>query len=200
MARHPKTKKRVRGAFRLLLAVGLGALVLIGTVDRSSLRAQDDAEEAASRESRIKAAYLFQFGRYIEWPEKAFPNAKSPFLIGVMDGQYVAENLEQIAESKKIQDRAIQVRRYSSPDEAKPCHILYLSGSLASESQAKVIRRMAQQGVLLVGESEEFLNWGGVVRFVVEDNKVRIYIARKAAQREGLTISAKLLQIAHVVD
>jgi len=193
-------RRRGAGALRLLLVAGLGALLLIGNIERTPLRAQDDEATAASREYRIKAAYLYQFGRYIEWPAKTFPDAKSPFLIGVLDGNVLVEHLEQIAESKKIQDRAIKVLRFTAPDDVRPCHILFLSSTVASESQSEIIRRMAGRGVLPVGESEGFLDWGGVVRFVVEDNKVRIYIARKAAEREGLTISAKLLQVAHVVD
>jgi hypothetical protein len=77
---------------------------------------------------------------------------------------------------------------------------LYLSASLVPETQAEVVRKAARQGVLLVGDSPNFLDWGGTMQFVVEDNKIRVVISRKAAKLAGLTISAKLLQVARVVD
>ncbi len=86
-------------------------------VGLSPLTAQDDEEMGASREYRIKAAYLYQFGRYVEWPAKSFPTPQSPFVIGVMKEDPIAADLEQIARIKKIQDRPIQVRRFSSPNE-----------------------------------------------------------------------------------
>ena len=186
--------------FRLLLAVGLGVCLLTGNIEKPLLHAQDDEAAAANREYQIKAAYLYQFGRYIEWPAKTFPDAKTPFSIGVMDGVTLFESLEQIAQSKKIQDRTIKVYRYTAAKDVQACPILYISAALSAESQAEIIHRMSGQGVLLVGDADDFLTWGGVVHFVVEDNKVRINIARKAAEREGLNISAKLLRVAHVVD
>lgn len=183
------------------LAASIGVwLFLVFGAGTMSLTAQEDEMMAASREYRIKAAYLYQFGRYVEWPPKTFSTPQSPFVIGVLDGDPIAADLEQIARIKKIQDRPIQVRRFSTPDEVRACHILYLSASLPPETQAEIIRRMRRKGVLPVGESNDFLDWGGAIRFVVEENKVRVFIDRKAAEREGLTISAKLLQVAHVVD
>jgi hypothetical protein len=182
------------------IATALGALsLLVAGVRSTAIRAQDD-EPAEVREYRIKAAYLYQFGRYIEWPAQAFRDPKSPFVIGVMKGDPIIAHLNQIAETKKIQERPIRIEQFSTPDDVRPCHILFLSASLGEEMQAAVVRRQPDRGVLLVGEMERFLALGGIIRFVVEDNTVRIHIARKAAQREGLTVSAKLLQVAHVVD
>ena len=185
----------------LFLVAIVGFLPLLTwSVGSTPLHAQNDDQMMASRESRIKAAYLYQFGRYVEWPAKAFPNSQSPFVIAVLKTDPIVADLEQIAESKRIQDRPIRVQQFSSPGDVPACHILYLSPSLAPEAQAEIIRRLARHGTLLVGDSQAFINWGGVVRFTVEENKVRIYIARKAAEREGLAISAKLLQVASVVD
>jgi hypothetical protein len=164
------------------------------------LHAQEDEETAVNREYRIKAAYLYQFGRYVEWPAKAFADAKAPFVIGVMEGDPIGADLTQIAKIKKIQDRPIKILRFSSPPDIRGCHIFFLSGSLAAEKQKDVIRRIAGMNTLTVGESDEFLNMGGIVRFVMEENNIRVQISRKAAEREGLSISAKLLQVARVLD
>ena len=184
------------------LAAGIGLLLLLaGSVGPPSLNAQEgDETMSANREYQIKAAYLYQFGRYVEWPASAFSGPKAPFVIGVLEQDPVVSDLEQIAKIKKIQDRPIEIRRFASPADIGACNILYLSTSLPPETQAEVVHKMLGRGILIVGDSEQFLAWGGAVRFVVEDNKIRLNIARKAAEREGLTVSSKLLQVAHVVD
>lgn len=115
----------------------------------------------ASREYRIKAAYIYQFGRYVEWPESAFSGPQSPFVIGVMNDDPIAANLDQIARVKEIQDRPIQIRKFSSPSEIQPCHVLYLSASMPPETRAEVLKKMAGQGVLTVGDASGFLEGGG---------------------------------------
>jgi hypothetical protein len=197
----PLSVRRRVGQCWKLLAVAIGVVLLptLG-VRLTSLNAQDDESTAASRESRIKAAYMYQFGRYIEWPVKRFADSKAPFVIGVVGDDRITADLDEIAKTKKIQGRLIRVQRFATPADVQACHILLLSASLTPEAQAEVIRRVSGKGILLVGESDGAQDWGCAVRFVVEENKVRIYIARKAAQREGLKVSAKLLQVAHVVD
>jgi len=185
----------------MFLAVSTGvSLLLTFHGGQTPLGAQEGEEMSASRENQIKAAYLYQFGRYVDWPAKAFSSAKAPFVIGVLEHDPLIPDLEQIARIKKIQDRPIRIRRFSSLADIRPCHILYLSASLVPETQAEVVRKAARQGVLLVGDSPNFLDWGGTMQFVVEDNKIRVVISRKAAKLAGLTISAKLLQVARVVD
>jgi hypothetical protein len=164
------------------------------------LHAQEDEATAASREYRIKAAYLYQLGRYIQWPAKAFAGAEAPFVIGVPKEDPIAADLDQIALVKKIENRPIQVRRFSPEGDVPACHILFLPASLAPEVQAVLIRKVSGKHVLLVGDANNFLEQGGAVRFVIEENNVRLHIARKAAQREGLSISSKLLQVARVLD
>ncbi len=155
---------------------------------------------AASREYRIKAAYLYQLGRYVEWPSGSFSGPKSPFVIGVMEDDPIVVYLEKIARIKKIQERPIRVRQFSSPAEVRACHILYFSSMLEEDAQTEILKRIDRRGVLAVGESDGFLDWGGAIRLVRVGNNIRVSIARKAARREGLNISAKLLQVASVVD
>ncbi|MCX7427106.1 MAG: YfiR family protein [Planctomycetia bacterium] len=192
---------RAAGRRETLLAVGRGLLLLVAwNVDPAPLAAQEDAESVASREHQIKAAYLYQFGRYVEWPAKAFSSPQAPFVIGVPEHDPLIGDLDQIARIKKVQDRAIQIRRFSSAADVPACNILYLPASLAPEAQAEVIRKAAGQRALLVGDGPGFLERGGIVQFVVEENRIRVVVSRKAAERAGLTISAKLLQVARVVD
>jgi hypothetical protein len=183
-----------------LIAASLG-LLLLPRLDcgPARLMAQDE-ESFISREYRIKAAYLYQFSRYIDWPAGAFPTAETPFVIGVMGKDPIISDLEQIARLKKVQDRALEIRRFSSAADVRTCNILYIPATLAAETQAELIRSLAGRGILLVGEDAGFLERGGCVQFAVEDNTIRVAIARKNAEHEGLKISSKLLQVARVVD
>ena len=164
------------------------------------LIAQEDEETQANRENQVKAAYLYQLGRYVGWPAKAFSSEKSPFVIGLLEQDPLVPILEQIARIKKIQHRSLRIRRFSSVADTRPCNILYVSASLAPETQTEVIRKTARPGVLLMGDGDGFIDRGGTMQFVVEDNRIRLVISRKAAEHAGLTISAKLLQVARVVD
>ena len=192
---------RSAGPRRAFLAARLGVLLLLLlNIGRPSLIAQEDAAKAASREHQIKAAYLYQFGRYVQWPAKAFSSAKAPFVIGVLKEDPIAAELDQIAQVKKIENRPIEIRRFAPDGDLPACHILFLSASLAPEVQMALIAKATGKNTLLVGESDNFLDLGGGVRFVIEDNNVRLQIARKAVLRNGLTISSKLLQVARVLD
>jgi len=149
-----------------------------------------------NREYTIKAAYLYNLGRYVTWPTAAFADPQSPFVIGVMEPDFVGPDLQKIAEVKTIEGRPIQIRRFTRPDEVKRCHILFLPKSADGPIQQELIRRLAGSHTLLVGESEEFLDRGGAIAFIIRDNNVRLLIALEAAQREKLQVSSKLLQIA----
>ena len=122
---------RAAKQWRALLnaAIAITLVVCAGSVQMAAIGAQDDAD-AASRESRIKAAYLYQFGRYIQWPTTAFLNAQSPFAIGVVGKDPIVAHLDEIAADKKIQARPIEIRRFSSPKDVRACHILFLPASL----------------------------------------------------------------------
>jgi hypothetical protein len=180
--------------------VSLGLLLLMGGQLVPTLLVAQEEEAAANREYRIKAAYLYQFGRYVEWPAKAFAGPDAPFVIGVLGDAPIIADLEEIARIKKIQNRPIAIRRFATVADVRSCNILYVSATLSAESQAEVLRKMAGHSILLVGESDGFLDRGGAIQFANEENSIRLAIARKAADREGLRISAKLLQVARIVE
>lgn len=170
----------------LLLAWGLGLPAL--------------GQEVINREHKVKAAYLYNLGRYITWPEKSFAGREAPFVIGLIEPALVTEDLQKIAEVKTIDGRPIVVRVFTRPEDIRYCHILFLPQGVEPTLQREIVRKFSGNHTLLVGESEEFLDYGGVIAFVVRENTVRLVIALEAAQRESLQISAKLLQIAHTTN
>jgi len=187
--RRPPAASRPRwcqSAWPLVLAL----LVLLG--NPANIRGQD----VINREYTIKAAYLYNLGRYVTWPQNAFADQQSPFVIGVLEPDFVGPDLQKIAEVKTIDNRPILVRKFSRPEDVQRCHILFLPRGVEVRIQRELIRRLSGSHILLVGETEEFLDHGGAIAFVVRENNVRLVIALEAAQREKLQVSSKLLQIA----
>jgi hypothetical protein len=202
---HPQSsaaspKKRARPVAAALLAASLGLLLVFAqNGGPAGLLAQEE-ESAVNREYRIKAAYLYQFSRYVEWPASAFSTAESAFVIGVMGQDPIITDLEQIARLKKVGDRALEIRRFSSAADVRTCNILYIPANVSAKTQAELVRGLAGRGILLVGDDAGFIDRGGCMQFAVEENTIRLAIARKAAEREGLKVSSKLLQVARVVE
>ena len=173
------------------------ALLQLGLPDAA---AQSYDPGVINREHKIKAAFLYNFGRYVEWPAEAFPDSEAPFVIGILGSSPVTSHLRPVARTRKIQERPAVIRQFSDLEEVSRCHILFVSANVEPEIQATAIQRCLKQHVLLVGEDNKFFQRGGMIGMRVEQNRVRVYIALKAAQREGLVVSSKLLQVAQVVD
>lgn len=187
---------------RLATAVLVAAALAIGLPASGWSQAAGQSVEsgAISREYAIKGAFVYNFGRYVEWPGGSFPDAQAPFVIGVLGPSPITPSLRRIAKTRKIQGRAIQVRQFLDFDATRGCHILLFPTHVEPKLRAKAVERCSDSPVLLVGEGDDFLDQGGMIDMVIEENKVRVYIALEAAKRRGLTISSKLLQVAQVVD
>ncbi|HVW72466.1 MAG TPA: YfiR family protein [Rhizomicrobium sp.] len=143
-----------------------------------------------SLEYQVKAAYLTKFMPFITWPDSAFPAPGAPVTICVLgDGPFGAK-LEQAAALAKSGDRAIQVRHVAGPDPG--CQMMFLG--TGAEGMVDALRG---KPVLTVTDSG--LKTHGVISFVIADNHVRFDIDDAAAQQDGLTISSKLLGLAHAV-
>jgi hypothetical protein len=155
--------------------------------------------DGINREHAIKAAYLYQFSRYVQWPTSTQDGEATPFVIGVLGDSPVADILNQIAQSKKIEGRTIVVKHFSSVSECTPCHILFIAASLDTTQQDKAIERFERAGVLLVGEETGFTRRGGMANFTVNENRVLIEINLEKSKQAGLEISSKLLSLAKVV-
>lgn len=155
------------------------------------------SQEVINREYLIKAAFLVNFARYIEWPDLANdPNA--PLIIGLYQPDPISPYLRQAIQSDAT-PRTIQLRIVNPDDPAPHCHILYFPRGIPPEKQRNILRAIPVKGILLVGETEGFLEWGGTINFVIVDNKVRLEINASQAQVQGLKISSKLIQIARLV-
>jgi len=155
---------------------------------------------AVNREYAIKAAFLYHFLTYIDWPEESLNDPQQPFVIGVYYEDPFGAVLDKIAETKQVGGRTIEIRRLESPNQLLECHILFVPRSVPSEKQKTVLKALDNSHVLIVGETEDFIERGGSAQFYVEGNKIRFAFNTDAVNRSELKISSKLLSIAKVVS
>lgn len=148
-----------------------------------------------AQEYQIKAAFLFNFAKFVEWPPDAFPNANSPIIIGVLGKNVFGHYLADTIQGKTVQNRPFVFKELKSASDAVHCHILFVSPSM-SDDFPEIIKDLHNASVLTVSENDQFLKAGGMINFIIEDNKVHFQINDAAAKAAGLNISSKLLSLA----
>lgn len=151
-----------------------------------------------SPEYVIKAAFLYNFALFVEWPPDAFTTADAPLVIGIVGPDPFGSALQRTVEGKRINRRRIVIDRVQSPLEARRCHILFV-GADDSERLSEFTMRLDGVSVLVVGETADVIKRGGTINFTVRENKVGYDISLDAAKRARLTISSKLLNLARIV-
>ena len=156
------------------------------------------AETPPSTEYQIKAVFLFNFAQFVDWPPSAFPDAQSPLVIGVLGRNPFEGALDEAVRGEKANGRPFLVQRFNRVEEIQACHILFVSRSEAGRLPA-ILNALQGRSILTVRDTDGFAEEGGMIRFVMEQNKVRFRINLDAAKAAGLTLSSKLLRPASVV-
>jgi hypothetical protein len=163
----------------------------------AALAAANDVAAEALTEAQVKAAYVYNFVKYVEWPAGAFATAQSPVVLCVAAGDGLRGAFAAI-DGKQAQGRALQLRRTVRPDEFRSCHILFVPES-EERAAGELLRKAGSLPVLTVGEHDGFAAAGGVIGFVVRDDRVAFEINPDAAARADLRVSSRLLQLATIV-
>jgi len=179
------------------IAVARFALLALCTLCAGASVAADESPQDI--EQRVKAAFLFKFGGYVEWPERVFPRSDSPLVIGVAGADVLAEELSRITSGRTMNGRPVTVRRIRSGEQATGVHVLFVGRSEAGRL-GELLPTTQGQPVLTVTETEKGLAQGSVINFVVVDNRVRFEVSLGAANRNGLRIGAPLLAVAQRVQ
>ena len=179
------------GAAHLLRACAFSILVAGGVSSPVHADAQAD-------EYRVKAAFLYKFGSYIEWPDRSFLRLDSPIAIGVTGADAVADELAQIVAGRSVNGRAVQVRKLRPGDPIAGLHVLFI-GRAHGGRLAEILAAAKGLALLTVTESDEALELGSTINFVVVDDKVRFDVAPPPAESGNLKISARLLGVARKV-
>jgi hypothetical protein len=150
-----------------------------------------------SQEYKVKAAFIYNFARFIEWPAEVFGGGDAPFVIGVVGADPFNGALEQAVAGKRVGSRTVVVKHFATADDLGPCQILFVATG-DEELQTRILQKVQNQHVLTVGESDTFDADGGCLRFVLENSKMRFEINTDATDQAKLKISSKLLKLAKI--
>lgn len=152
-------------------------------------------DDGVSKEYRLKAAFLYNFSKFVEWPPHAFPSAESPLVIGVFRANPFGDELEKAVTGRRINGRQIVVMVVSSAAAARQTHLLFVGAGYDSRL-AELGDALQGSAVLTVGESEAFSSNGGMITFLLQSDSLRFTINKRPAQRASLKISAQLQKLA----
>jgi hypothetical protein len=150
-----------------------------------------------SPEYVIKAAYIYNFAMFVEWPSDAFRRESSPIVIGILGADPLGAAIDQTVRDKRIDKRPLVVKRLQWGQEFVDCHILFITSS-ETPRFGEVVQHVRNLPILLVTESPGLAARGAIINFIVEHNRVRCEINVDAAKRAHLSISSKLLGLAKV--
>jgi hypothetical protein len=166
--------------------------IVLGILLSTGARAQE------ANEYQVKAAFLYNFAKFVEWPSQAFKSPTDPIVIGVLGKNPFSDALAAAVAGKAWAGRAFQVREISTAQQAAGCQIVFISSS-ERKRLAALLADIGNAPVLTVGETENFTAAGGMVNFKIEAGSVRLQINVEAARKRELHISAKLLSLAEIV-
>ena len=183
-AQHRRTARRLAAAglsLALLLALGAGT---------------GYAQSPTPLEYKVKGAFLLNFAKFVKWPAGAFASADSPIVIGIAGPDPFGPVLDQLVSGETIGGRPILVTRLQPRDDPARCQLLFVA---RQADAAGLLQRVDGAPVLTVGETDDFADDGGIIRLLIENNKVRFEVNRAAAQRARLAISSQLLKLARKI-
>jgi len=158
------------------------------------------AADAPSREYPIKAAFIYNFVQFVQWPGEAFAAPEDPLVIAVYGQDPFNGALEQAVAGKRVEGHALVVRHFATLEDVGACHVLFISSADADQFPAVRQRLGAHAPVLTIGEAERFPWDGGIIRFIMQNNKVHFEVNLDAANAAGLKISSKLLRLARIFN
>jgi hypothetical protein len=152
----------------------------------------------ALTEPQVKAAFIFNFAKFVQWPAQAFATSQAPIVLCVPAREGLGGALAGI-DGKQVHGRELRVRRGVKPDDMKACHILFVPDAEA-RSVADLLRTVGMLPVLTIGEPDGFAAAGGGIGFVTRDERVQFEINQGAVERANLQVSSQLLRLATIVQ
>ena len=166
-------------------------MLVIVALSLTSARAQSPTAD----EYQVKAAFLYNFAKFVEWPPDSFATASAPIRICILGRNPFGRNLSEITEGKTINGRKVLVDQVADLQQARTCTILFVSSSEKGQLK-RVFEGLQGAAALTVGDSKTFIEQGGMVNFVLENDRVQFEVNRRAAEMAGIKISSKLLNVA----
>ena len=152
----------------------------------------------APTEYQVKAVFLYNFSRFVEWPPQTFTAPDEPFVIGVLGSDPFGTRLDEAVRGEQIDQHPLVVRRFRSLGEIGDCRILYIDRSQSAEVP-QILAALDHHGTLTVSDLDGVSERGVMIQFTTENNRIRLRINVESARAAGLTISSKLLRSADIV-
>ncbi len=148
-------------------------------------------------EYALKAVFLYNFCRFIDWPRSAFASPNEPIIIGVVGDDPFGSLLKEAVQGETSRGRAIQIEHYNKAEAIGHCHLLFVSLSESGRTE-KILSAVSGKSVVTVGETDAFLDRGGMIALTADKNHVRLHINPSLLRAASLDVSSKLLRVAEV--
>jgi hypothetical protein len=177
------------GGCRASLSIIIRVATCLGIFGLATL---SSADSTVAKEYKVKAAFIYNFAKFVEWPAQKLADDGAPIVIGVLGPNPFGDELENALKGRQINGRPVVVRQFDNVEAAKAAHLLFVS----LNDESKLRKALKEYGVLTVGQSESFARNGGIITFTFEDDKLRFEINIGAAEQAGLKISAQLQKLA----
>jgi hypothetical protein len=184
------------GATVATIAAVLAALALAAA--RTAAAAPPPAPPAPSLEYDVKAAFLYNFAKFVEWPVEARGGERDPLTLCIFGADPFGSRLVELVKGETVAGRTLAVRNVRQLSELRSCHIAFFSRA-EEERVPEALSGLHGSNVLTVGEGDDFAEQGGIVQFYLEENRVRFAINLDALEGTRLRVSSKLLRLARVV-
>jgi len=155
-------------------------------------------QNSPSREYRVKAAFLFNFTQFIEWPASSFTGPQSPAVIGILGKDPFGPYLEATVTGETIDKHPLIIKRFNSTDDITNCHVLFINMKNQDEL-VEILEKLKGKNILTVSDANGFAKFGGMIRMYTKNDKISFQINLEAAKAENLSISSKLLKLAEIV-
>lgn len=149
--------------------------------------------DTAMLERRIKAAYLYKFAGYVEWPDGTFSRPDTPIVIAVTGDDQLADELARLVAGRTVDGHPVEIRRQSDNELAADVNVLFIARGEGARLRA---RGKLLRPILIVTESEDALAQGSAINFVLESGRVRFEVSPGAAERRHLKLSSRLITVA----
>ena len=152
----------------------------------------------STSEYQVKAAYLYNFAKFVEWPAREFPTPEAPIRLCILNDRSFEAELSPIVKGKTVAGRPVSVISVQDGEQSRSCHILFINSSQSARAR-RILEVLRPASVLTVGESPKFVEEGGIINFILQDDHVQFQVNHKAANGAGLHISSRLLSVAKLV-
>lgn len=172
------------------------AFLMVGVLGVASYAQSTDSSD--SSEYLIKAGFTYNFAKLMQWPANAFAKPDSPIVIGILGADSFGGTLDDVLAGKKVNNRSFVVKHLKWGNDFKDCNILFVSSSEAAHFD-EIFHVIKGMPILTIGDSPTFARRGGIINFILVDDKVRFEVNTEAAKQADISISSRLLSLAKII-